>query len=1158
MQAIHGRPAYSATDLVGYLECEHLLTLERAALAGAVERIVRPDEVLDLLRERGEEHETRFLAYLQEERGLEWEAGRGPSDDALSRDERLDRDQAETIRLMRAGIPVIYQATLYDGTWLGYADFLLRVDGPGSDSDLGAWHYEVADTKLARKTKPGALLQMCVYSDLVAGIQGRLPERMHVALGGSGHRVDSHRLADYLAYYRRIRDRFLVVVGAGTAPVYPLEVTPEPVGHCDVCRWKELCDARRRKDDHLSLVAFLRRDQARRLRAIGVPTRGALGALEAPLPEIDRFSASALDAARAQASLQVASEGLDRPLHELIAPIEEARGLAALPEPSWGDLFFDMEGDPFAEEDGLEYLFGVVDPSEMDAAGEPAFRTWWAHSRADEKRAFEAFVDFVTERWKQDPAMHVYHYAAYERGRLGMLSTRHGTREAEVDRLLRGDVLVDLFRVVRQGLRVGTESYSIKKLEPLYALHRKAPLKEAGLSVVAYEKYVRSVLAGTPDQSLLDGIGLYNEDDCLSNLALRSFLEGLRAEAERTTGVRIPRASARPDEREREPSERDLRIRAVAERLTDGPEPDPDLAWSDTHATRLLANLLEWHRREEKSEWWEFFRLCQLTDAELTREDSALGELRYEEIIDSPKRSHVHRYRFDPAQEHRIRVGDRPVDPRTQREAGRVTAIDPLVGSIDLIRGKDSAVPHPSALIPGKPITADAQKAALERIGTWVADHGIHTEGPYRAVRDLLRRVRPRTRNEEASDLALPSEPMLSAARRLAADLRHSALPVQGPPGSGKTFTGAEMVLALIADGRQVGITAFTHKAIANLLDEVMKHAAASGQRVRVIRKVDDEDGERAGYRCTDDNAKVAAAVIDRDVDVAAGTPWMWARPEFEGLVDTIFVDEAGQMSLANVVSIGGAAHNLVLLGDPQQLAQVTKGAHPEGAACSGLEHVLAGAPTLRADQGLFLAETWRMHPTVTAFTSELFYEGRLASRAETTGQRIVGEGPLEGAGLRWLPVRHRGNRNSSIEECAAVARIAERLMASNWVDRDGVSRPMTWTDILFVAPYNAHVQLIAESLPDARVGTVDRFQGQEAAVVVYSLATSSEDELPRSMEFLYSLNRLNVATSRAKCLSIIVASPDLLEVACRTTQQMRLANALCRFVELADPVTLI
>ncbi len=1159
MQQLDGRTVYSATDLVGFLECEDLTALERAALGGLVERPVRDDAELAILQERGIEHERRFLAWL-EEQGRTVVDGRSRAEPAPASERLavLRADAALTRDLMARGADVIYQATLFDGTWLGYVDFLVRVDRP---SDLGRHAYEVFDTKLARRTKGGALLQMCVYSELVAQIQGVMPEWMHVALGGSGHRIERHRLDDYLAYFRSVRARFLRTVAEEPA-IYPLPAVPEPVAHCDVCRWDAHCAALRREADHLSQVASLRSDHARRLAAAGIGTMTALATLADPPPAIDGIPEGTLATLRSQAALQHRSRGLAQPRYELLA-VRPNLGLCALPVPDPADLFFDIEGDPYAEEDGLEYLLGIWDPLGDGTEEAPAtFRPWWAHTRQAEKVAFEAFIDFVMDRWRRHPAMHVYHYAAYERARMGLLSTRHATREAEVDDMLRRGLFVDLFKVVRQGVRVGAPSYSIKKLEPLYALQRDIPLRDAGSSIVRYEEYIRSQVAGRPDGAILAEIAEYNRDDCRSNLGLRDWLEDRRAELV-VSGVPIPRPGP-PQEAEPAPSPRDARIADLAERLMDGVPVVAERRLADpaAQATWLVANLLEWHRREEKVDWWAFFDRCSRSDEELAEDQEAIGQLTWDAEVDRPGQSVRHRYRFDPEQPYRLKEGDQPVNPATGEAAGRIVALDPLHGTLDLQWARRMERPHPTSLIPSGPITADAQKGALERVGEWVAANGIGASGRYRAARRFLLGEGPVAGQAPGAPLVRPGEPATAAARRLVLGLDQSVLPVQGPPGAGKTYVGAEMILELVAAGRRVGITAFTHRALTNLLDEVVEHARSRRLRVRAIRKL--ESGERVANNCpyatTTSNDEVAVALASGEAQVAAGTAWLWSRGELEDAVDTLFVDEAGQLSLANVVAVSGAARSLVLLGDPQQLSQVKKGAHPDGVDLSALEFALNGHAVIPPERGLFLPETHRLHPDLNRFTSEIFYEGQLRPAPETLAQTVRAPGALTATGVRWFGIPHAGNRNSSSEEAHLVAGLYADLLRGRWTDQRGEDRPLDPTSILVVAPYNAQVELLAQTLAplaaahggQARVGTVDKIQGQQAAVVIYSMATSSQEEMPRSMEFLYSLNRLNVATSRGRCLAAVVASPALLAVSVHTPFQMRLANALCRFAELA------
>ena len=325
---------------------------------------------------------------------------------------------------------------------------------------------------------------------------------------------------------------------------------------------------------------------------------------------------------------------------------------------------------------------------------------------------------------------------------------------------------------------------------------------------------------------------------------------------------------------------------------------------------------------------------------------------------------------------------------------------------------------------------------------------------------------------------------------------------------------------------------------------------------VRLAHKNDDGESPPA-IRALSGNEEPLAALHSGTADVLGGTAWLWARPEYARSVDVLFVDEAGQMSLANVLAASSAATSIVLLGDPQQLDQPQKGSHPDGVGASALEHVIGDHPTIPAERGLFLPETWRLAPSICDFTSELFYDDRLRSRSGLERQRLVGTGEYDGSGLWVVDVEHDDNRNSSVEEVDRVGDLVARLTApgASWVDEDGTTRPMTAADVLVVSPYNAHVARLVDRLEatGVQVGTVDKFQGREAPVVIYSMATSRPEDAPRGMEFLYSLNRLNVATSRARCAVLLVASPHLYEPECRSPRQMELANALCRYRELAE-----
>jgi predicted RecB family nuclease len=1180
VQRIDGQPVYSASDLVGFLACHHRLALERAAFADLVERPVRNDPEIELIQKRGYAHEQRYRDELVA-------SGRSvveikPDGSIAERGDEIRAAAAATIEALRAGVDVVYQATFFNGRWVGYADFLMRVEQP---SALGSWSYEVADTKLARHVKGSAVLQICSYVEQLAAIQGCEPEWLQVVLGGSSRAIESLRVADYMAYFRRVKAEFEAAVTAGD-PVYPVtETYPDPVEHCDVCRWVVHCKAQRRQDDDLSLVAGITARQRTALKARGIARRRELAVLDLPLqPRLEGVSAQSLERVREQARIQVEGEDQHAPKSELLDPERDDegvlvadRGFLVLPEPTPHDLFFDIEGDPFALEDGVEYLFGVLEPALADPArpDQPRFHEIWsrdAHgavTRAAEKVAFEQLVDLLIDRLDAQPTMHVYHYAAYEKTALGRLAQRHATREEEVDRLLRARVLVDLFRVVRQGVRASVESYSIKRLEPLYGLVREVELRSAGSSIVQFEVWLEGGVTenGAIGDAILAEIAGYNRDDVVSNWRLRDWLEGRRRDLERDIGEPVPRPPSQPEAEQPKPlTDKEQRVVDLVAALTVGIPAEPADRLPEQAAQWLLAQLLDFHRREDKAFWWRFYELAGMTDEELVDQREPIGRL---ELVDdlgvlNSTGTRLQRFRF-PLQDHGLKVGRLVINPETVQEdgmkpCGTVHELDEIGLSLVLKRSTaqlDQGMPK--ALIPFEYFPPGEIRTSLLRTAESVLANGLDAPGPRRAGRDLLLRRPPRLRVPEGR-LRRADETPLQAAVRVGRALDGGMLAIQGPPGSGKTYTAAQMIVALVREGRQVGVTANSHKVIGNALDKIHEAAMKAGVPVSIGQRHSHEDEPTSKHaRPLGSPAEARTAILNREVDVVGGTAWLWSRADLEASVDVLFVDEAGQFSLANAIAVAPAGRSLVLLGDPQQLEQPLQGSHPPGAGRSALGHVLGDDAVIDDDLGLFLAYTWRLHPDVCAFTSEVFYESRLTWEPSLAGQALAGIPPADGTGVRWLPVEHAGDATESIDEAQVIAGLVRDLLdgGARWTDREGETKPIGLDDVVIVAPYNAHVERLSRALAEAgfakaRVGTVDKFQGQEAPISIYSMATSTPEEAPRGLEFLYSLNRLNVATSRARCAAIVVASPELIRVQCHTPRQMRLANALCRLVEVA------
>ncbi|MBS0380749.1 MAG: TM0106 family RecB-like putative nuclease [Proteobacteria bacterium] len=1106
MRRYQDQIVFSASDLVTFLGCRHATFLDRRQLDTPVE-VAEDDAHAKLLQDKGLEHERRLLERYKAEGKRVAEIPNGP----------LEQRTAQTLQAMQAGAEIVYQGAFYSGRWHGYADFLIRVEGA---SNLGAYHYEPLDTKLAHHAKPTHVIQLCVYADLLGQAQGRAPERLHVVLG-TGETV-ALRAADFRYYFAHARGRLEAFLQA-----LPARSEGVPCRACDLCRWRDRCGGEWEAADHLSLVANIRGGQIETLNAAGIMTVAQLGGVP-PGTQVPGMRPEMLRRLSDQARLQTVKRETGENQVELLDS-EPRKGFERLPEPDAGDLFFDMEGDPLYD-GGLEYLFGFA-YQDGKAIG---FQPFWGHDRAEEKVAFEKAMDFVSARLNAFPDAHIYHYAAYEETALKRLAMLHGTREAEVDNLLRAGKLVDLYRVVKESIRVSEPKYSIKNLEVFYRGSREGAVSNAGESVVVYENWRK-----LQDSELLKEIEDYNRIDCESTLQLRDWLLSLRPEGMPWKGDRPPdpEEEARIAERVAAEQQNAHRVRMLLQGAPVEERPFRE----------LVGHLLDFHKREAKPAWWFQFTWPELSTEELIDDSQCLAGLTRDETA-APfreKQSTVYTFRFPP-QDFKLGVGKAVQRAEPDRPgAGTIFDLDEKAGRIQLKCGRSiEAHPPVFSLMPPEPRKTGVLRDAVQRY----ADSVVAGADVYPAITAALKRALPRLRGRApgAPVTAPGAEPVRAAADAIGA-LDGSYLLVQGPPGAGKTYLSARVIVALLRGGKRVAIAANAHKAINRLLEEVAAVAVHEGVTLRGVKKCSDDDHacDVPGIINVDDNKEVTDAF-----NLVAGTAWLFARPEHNQKFDYLFVDEAGQISLGHLVAMGTCARNLVLVGDQMQLGQPIQGSHPGESGLSALEFLLKDYATIPPERGIFLDISRRMHPDVCRFISDAVYEGRLNADPSCAERRLAlsadADPALKASGVSWVPVNHQDCTQRSEEEGARVASLYQSLLGQRWLEKAGQERPLTADDILIVSPYNMQVNLLQELLPGARVGTVDKFQGQEAAVVIVSMTASSAEDVPRGMEFLYSRNRLNVAISRAKSLAIVVASPRLLEASCTKIEQMALVNMLC------------
>ncbi|MFT4471944.1 TM0106 family RecB-like putative nuclease [Arthrobacter sulfonylureivorans] len=1147
---------YTATDLVTAAQCEYQLLrkLDEKLGRSPVPDFGR-DEMLERTAALGDVHEHRVLQQFRDAFG----AGvvEIAETHSYTRDD-LRAKHAESIAALESGADVVFQASFFDGGFHGRSDFLVKTQHDG-----GAPAYAVYDTKLARHAKVTALLQLAAYGDqlLQAGIS--TAPTVTLVLGDGRH--SDHSLTDLLPAYRERRGRFLDLVAGHRSQSATVRWGDERIKACGRC---DYCAEQVELHRDLLLVANMSTVRRRKLRAAGIQTIDQLAALELPTGEAHD---GALARLRDQAQMQTGTAKPDGTVtfrkdgaeHTVAYRVLEQHTLGRLPVPDPGDIFFDFEGDPLWQDGagvwGLEYLFGVVE--NPPAVGSPApFKPFWAHSRSGERQALADFLDYVSERRRRHPGLHIYHYANYEKAALRRLSLQHLVGEETVDELLREGILVDLYDTVRHSLRISENSYSIKKLEPLYMGDnlRAGDVKDAGASVVAYAQYCTARDTGYDAEAdtILKSIADYNEYDCLSTLELRNWLLRLAAERGVVPGRFAATASAATPEDDGGPllpQERRLLdfVAAAAERAASRNE---SLS-PEEQAVAMVAASVGYHRREEKQFWWAHFdRLdapvedwADVRDVFTVESAQVLSEWAKPNSRSNPVRVLRLTGRLAPGSTIKegsllCRLYDRPYpaflceqnDGVNHRafcfdtealELGADGVKDTLLVKERLPRDAGAYTEFPVALTPGRPVRTTSIREALADLAASVAD--TLPGFPADPALELLRRRRPRLATlAQLPEVQDHPDGYVDAITAAVADLQDSYLAVQGPPGTGKTYVGSHAIARLVAQGWKVGVVGQSHAVVDNMLRAAIEKAGVSPELV--AKKPNGEQDLPWHNRSTDD---VIRLLESPGGALIGGTAWtMTGSAVPPKSLDLLVIDEAGQFSLANTLAVSRAAKRLLLLGDPQQLPQVTQGTHPEPVDESALGWLSAGHATLPPELGYFLARSWRMHPDLCRTVSVLAYDGRLESAPAAALRHLEGAP----AGLECVYVDHAGNATSSPEEAAEVLAQARRHIGLLWrEDAAAQPRPLAGADILVVAPYNAQVQLIRAALDgaglsDVRVGTVDKFQGQEAPVVIVSTAVSAAAEAPRGMEFVLNRNRNNVAVSRGQWRAVIVRSRAL------------------------------
>jgi predicted RecB family nuclease len=1110
----------SPSIITGWLECEHSLTLKVKGARGSDDF----GPFADLIRAKGNAHESAVKERYERD-GLRVQELPGKEDQTFE-----EWASHTPPYLEQRDVDVLYQVPLVFQGIKGVADFLLRVT-----PQPGFSPWEPVDAKLSRTAaKPGHLLQLCFYAEAVTALTGLPPEHIHVELGSGVQ--ETYRYEEFGPYWRRMRHVLGGLVD-DSSPV-SLATEPEPCNFCDFCDFRAKCEREWRGADSLVYVADLSKMDRRALKTAGVSTLAQLASGTTPsnvLPDqrVERVTLQAALQAQARKHPEA------KPPLRHIQPGDDptwGHGYSLLPRPDAGDIFFDLEGHPFlTPEEGLFFLFGLL----LQEEGEWVYQAYWAHDFDTQSQVADDIVELFTQRRHRYPGMHVYHYNHTERSALTAMTAGRPSAVMHFDNEQSG-MFIDLHTIVKNSFQIGIERYGLKQLEAVTGYQRVGEINKGAGAVLEYEEFVRD---HNPD--LLTPIAQYNENDVRSTKVLRDWLIDVRP------------AGAHWREAFIEPYETDQVLDETIAAL---------LSHAEGTAANILGDVLGYWRRESSAEVTPKFEMARQPVADLIDEPDYLAgiEIQSLDASPSPKKPDSTTYTADvtyPIQELSEKWSDlRPallIAGREQRTSiGSIAAIDRIARTATIkwtqANGEDPLFP-----ISATQHTFMNSKGKIAAI-TDAATGLLTNSAPLNpATEQFLLATPPRFLNDGGPADGLFSDD-ITAMQSWVTNMDNTLVAVQGPPGTGKTYRGSRLVRTLVKAGYRVGVMAPSHSAIDNFLEAVSKHFTEEGEQdlLRVGHKISDKSQQRLPDLITYGTDNPAFKNPDK-FNVIGGTSWLFTSKEVRSYgVDVLFIDEAGQVSLADAVAASLCAKNVVLLGDPQQLEQVSHAVHPGAANSTALEHILQGALTITPDRGVFIEETWRMHPEICAFISGQMYESRLRSHPSCALQQVAGHG----SGLRYMPVRHEGRSTHAIEEAEVVVAKIRELLGTNWTDQEGNVQPLTVDDFMVVAPFNDQKDLIRGLLNDdpltapiaASVGTVDKFQGREAPVVFFSMATSSTEEISRGADFLFSRNRLNVAVSRARCLAYLVCTEELLGTRASKVDDMRLIGTLNAFVESA------
>ena len=1062
---------------------------------------------------------------------------------------KKDEDRFEkTKEAIKKGYDLIHKAHFKHKGWVGEIDFLI-ID-KNKKTKNGKCRYEVYDTKLSSVPQTDHITQISLYSEWIATQQdNELPDFMYLILGIKNkekkitklkidEEVKQYKTLNYQLYFQKNNTNYIKFLESDKK-----DIEPNRCSFCAMCEWSDVCDKIWIEKDHLNQIAKIRKDQIVKIKKHGVKTLSDFAKLK-KAEKIKDLNSIILNKHLSQAELLIKFKETKIPQYKIL-PLEDERGFNKIPKSSPHDLFFDIEGldkilnseESEQDKQALEYLFGIYD---HDNKKEP-YKYFWAHNQDEEKEKFVELLEFIDKHLKKYPEAHIYHYNHYEKTALTKLMSKHDTHLEQVNDLLRYGKLVDLHAVVNQGIQVSEREYSLKNLEKFYGYKRKGEIKKANDSTDKYLDWIE-----TGEERLLDEIKLYNREDCESTYFLREWLSEIKPKDSFYVVKKEPEVREKKWEKENE------ELKKLIEKNC-----------KDKEIKQILKDILGFHNREEMIYWQSIFnRAARKSDEDLIDDSECIGFM--EKVNEGfskdgkGKTIKVFNYKFSK-QDFKVQEKDSVINATDGNletySVGKILSIDESKkdeNTIEISSSKD--LPQILSIAKGEFYNHKIIIDAIRRFITSV----ISGEKKYKATYEFLKKSYPKIKNIKEGETIIKDGNFLEESFKAVESMDNSYLYFQGPPGVGKTHTAAHIIIELIKKSKKIGITANSHKVIFNLLtkiEELSKDDFSFNGYHKSGSTPDKRFNDGKFIKNISDTKKMDLEFESLDADLFSGTAWCFSRPACDEKLDYLFIDEAGQLTTADVLAISLSAKNIVIIGDQMQLSSPISAVHPGDSGQSLPEYLLENNDTISSNKGIFINKSRRLHPKLRQFISENFYDERLKNFDFTEKRKIIfsnKKDSLPETGIVMIDANHREVcRQKSEEEGKLVKKYYNELIGSTFLDEKNNKKIMNEEDILVVAPYNVQVNYLKSILPKgAKVGTIDKFQGQQAPATIISMTTSDPESLPRNVDFFFSRNRLNVAISRSQCLSIVIINKKILEIACKKIKHIHLVNTFMKLIE--------